>query len=123
MSFLNFKNPFKKTIKVNGNTMKGDVQLFDDAIRQWHHDRNLINGSTDKDQVLKLMQELGELSDNCCKGKDMRDDLGDMMVVMLNIMERNGYSLEGCLAQAYGDIKDRKGKMVDGIFVKEEDYL
>lgn len=120
MSFLNFKNPFKKTVKVS--SMKGGVKMFDKAIRQWHHDRNLINGSTDKDQVLKLMQELGELSDNCCKGKDMRDDLGDMMVVMLNIMERNGYSLEGCLAQAYGDIKDRKGKMVDGIFVKEGDY-
>jgi NTP pyrophosphatase (non-canonical NTP hydrolase) len=122
MSFLNFniKNPFKKNLKVKG--LKGDVTMFDNAIRQWHHDRNLINGSTDKDQVLKLMQELGELSDSCCKGKDMRDDLGDMMVVMLNIMERNGYSLEGCLAQAYGDIKDRKGKMVDGIFVKEGDY-
>jgi hypothetical protein len=39
-------------------------------IIQWHQDRNLINGSTDKDQVLKLMQELGELSDSVCKGKD-----------------------------------------------------
>ena len=58
-------------------------------IMQWHEDRNLIEGSTDKDQVLKLMQELGELSDSVCKGKDVRDDLGDMMVVMLNIMKRN----------------------------------
>ena len=84
-------------------------------IMQWHEDRNLIAGSSDKDQVLKLMQELGELSDSVCKGKDVRDDLGDMMVVMLNI------TMEACLNTAYNDIKDRKGRMVDGVFVKEED--
>ena len=90
-------------------------------IIQWHHDRNLINGSSNKDQVLKLIQELGELSDSVCKGNDVKDDLGDMMVVMLNIMEREDISMEECLLTAYNDIKDRKGKMVDGIFVKEGD--
>ena len=91
-------------------------------IMQWHEDRNLIEGSSDKDQVLKLMQELGELSDSVCKGKDVKDDLGDMMVVMLNIMKRNSITMEACLNTAYNDIKDRKGKMVDGVFVKEEDF-
>ena len=90
-------------------------------IIKWHHYRNLIEGSSDKDQVLKLMQELGELSDSVCKGKDVRDDLGDMMVVMLNIMERQGISMEDCLSTAYNDIRDRKGIMIDGIFVKEGD--
>jgi len=89
-------------------------------IEQWHEDRNLIEGSTDKDQVLKLVQELGELSDSVCKEKDMRDDLGDMLVVMINIMKRNNITIEECLQKAYDDIKDRKGRMVDGIFVKEE---
>ncbi len=89
-------------------------------IEQWHEDRNLIEGSTDKDQVLKLAQELGELSDSVCKEKDMRDDLGDMLVVMINIMKRNNITIEECLQKAYDDIKDRKGRMVDGIFVKEE---
>ena len=88
-------------------------------IEQWHEDRNLIDGSTDKDQVLKLAQELGELSDSVCKEKDMRDDLGDMLVVMINIMKRNNISIEECLQKAYDDIKDRKGKMVDGIFIKD----
>ena len=91
-------------------------------IIKWHHDRNLFEGSSDKDQVLKLMQELGELSDSVCKGKDVKDDLGDMMVVMLNIMERQGISMEDCLKTAYNDIKDRKGRMVDGIFIKEGDH-
>tara|TARA_B100001989_G_C24082009_1_gene242897 strand:- start:110 stop:427 length:318 start_codon:yes stop_codon:yes gene_type:complete len=89
-------------------------------ITQWHHDRNLIKGATDKDQLAKLIQEMGELSDNICKGNDIRDDIGDMLVVMINIMERNNITIEECLAVAYMDIKDRKGKMIDGIFVKEE---
>jgi hypothetical protein len=44
-----------------------------------------------------------------------------MMVVLINIMERNGLSMEHCLQVAYNDIKDRKGKMVDGVFIKEGD--
>ena len=88
-------------------------------IEKWHEDRNLIEGSTDKDQVLKLLQELGELSDSVCKGTDLRDDLGDMLVVMINIMKRNNLTIENCLDKAYNDIKDRKGKMIDGVFVKQ----
>ena len=90
-------------------------------IKQWHRDRNLIDGATDKDQLAKLIQEMGELSDNICKGKDVADDIGDMIVVLINIAERNNLSLTDCVNHAYNDIKDRKGKMIDGIFVKEGD--
>lgn len=92
-----------------------------DKIIAWHYDRNLIEGSTDKDQYMKLIQEMGELSDSICKGKDIRDDCGDIMVVLLNIIERNGLTMEECLETAYNDIKDRKGRMIDGVFVKEAD--
>ena len=90
-------------------------------IAQWHHDRNLIDGSTDKDQFAKLIQEAGELSTSICKGKDVKDDIGDMIVVLINIAERNGVTLRECLQVAYDDIKDRKGKMIDGVFVKSSD--
>ena len=92
-------------------------------IKQWHHDRNLIEGATDKDQVCKLIQEVGELSDNVCKKRDIRDDIGDCIVVLINIAERNNLTLTECLEKAYDDIKDRKGRMIDGIFVKEGDAL
>lgn len=97
------------------------MENYVELIAQWHRDRNLIDGSTDKDQYMKLIQEAGELSDNICKGRDIRDDIGDMMVVLINIATRNGLSMEECLAVAYDDIKDRKGKMIDGVFVKEAD--
>ena len=94
---------------------------YEQLIAQWHRDRNLIEGSTEKDQYLKLIQEAGELSDSLCKEKDIRDDVGDMMVVLINIMVRNNLTMKECLAVAYDDIKDRKGQMIDGIFVKEGD--
>ena len=94
---------------------------YEELIGQWHRDRNLIDGSTDKDQYLKLIQETGELSDSLCKNKDIRDDIGDMMVVLINIMVRNNLTITECLSVAYDDIKNRKGKMVDGVFIKEGD--
>ena len=97
-----------------------DMVTLTELIKMWHHDRNLIDGATDKDQFAKLIQEAGELSDNICKGNDIKDDIGDMMVVLINIAERNGITISECLQVAYNDIKDRKGTMVDGVFVKEE---
>tara|TARA_R100000008_G_scaffold63020_1_gene40265 strand:+ start:1243 stop:1650 length:408 start_codon:yes stop_codon:yes gene_type:complete len=111
----------KQLCKTTGCRKKSQLETLISKVVLWHRNRNLIDGSSDKDQVLKLAQELGELSDSVCKNKDIKDDIGDMLVVMLNIVERNGLSLSECLETAYDDIKDRKGKMVDGVFVKEGD--
>jgi NTP pyrophosphatase (non-canonical NTP hydrolase) len=92
-----------------------------DLIRAWHYERNLIAGATAKDQVCKLIQEVGELSDNVCRGRDISDDIGDCIVVLVNLAEREGLTMKQCVQKAYNDIKDRKGKMVEGIFVKEAD--
>jgi hypothetical protein len=96
------------------------VKLVGNVV-SWHYERNLIKGSTDKDQYCKLIQEAGELSDSICKGKDVSDDIGDMLVVLINIAERNNLSLSACLERAWDDIKHRKGQMVDGVFIKESD--
>ena len=104
--------------------MINEEEYIKHAIQQvvsWHLARNLIHGSTDKDQVLKLIQEVGELSDSICKEQSPIDDIGDIMVVLINIALRNNLSLTDCLNHAYNDIKDRKGQMIDGIFVKEGD--
>ena len=90
-----------------------------EQVKQWHYDRNLIEGSTDKAQMGKLYEEVKELNESVYYNKSPIDDIGDIMVVLINIAERNGLTLEQCLEHAYNDIKHRKGKMVDGVFVKE----
>jgi len=91
-----------------------------EQIKQWHHDRNLIDGSTDKDQFYKLIEEVFELQRNLSKNQPIVDDIGDIIVVLINMAERNGLAIEECLEHAYNDIKDRKGRVIDNIFVKEE---
>ena len=93
--------------------------MITNKIARWHHDRNLINGSTDQAQFLKLIEETGELAGNLARGKDIRDDIGDIIVVLINIATRNNLTIKECLDVAYNDIKDRKGTMVDGVFIKE----
>ena len=91
-----------------------------DKVKQWHHDRNLIDGSTDLQQFDgKLLEEVKELETNILLSRPIADDIGDILVVLINIATRNNLSLSRCLQVAYDDIKDRKGKMVDGVFVKE----
>jgi NTP pyrophosphatase (non-canonical NTP hydrolase) len=104
-----------------GKNHMASLAYYIASVRQWHEDRNLLDGSTDKDQVLKLIQEVGELSDSVCKKEDIRDDIGDILVILINIMARNDLTIQDCISVAWNDIKDRKGKMVDGIFVKEAD--
>ena len=87
----------------------------------WHHNRNLIEGSDDKTQFAKLVQEVGELSDSICKGKDIKDDVGDIIVVLANLCARNRVSFLSCLEQAWNDIKDREGIMYEGVFIKSTD--
>ena len=93
-----------------------------DLIQNWAWNRNLIDGSTPNAQVLKLMEEVGELAGGVCKDKAdvIKDSIGDVFVVLTIIAAQMGWSIEECVQAAYAEIKDRKGRMVDGVFVKEE---
>ena len=95
--------------------------IYADRIRGWAHDRNLIRGSDVKSQFVKLMEEAGELAQAIAKQKDdeFADALGDMFVVMTILADQKGLQIEECIAGAWNEIKDRKGRMVDGVFVKE----
>jgi len=92
-----------------------------ELVSQWAEARNLVNGSDAKNQTLKLVQEVGELSDSVCKGKTPIDDIGDCLVVLNTIALQYNLTLSACLEHAYNDIKDRKGIMREGMFIKEAD--
>lgn len=91
-------------------------------IQDWAWARNLIDGSTPNDQMLKLMEEVGELVGGVCKGKVdvIKDSIGDVFVVLTIVAAQMGWSVEECVQAAYAEIKDRKGRMLHGVFVKEE---
>lgn len=94
------------------------------ATEDWADARNLIQGSTPQAQMLKLMEEMGELAGAIAKQKDVSevaDAIGDMLVVLTIVARQNHLGLTQCFALAYDQIKDRKGMMVDGVFIKASD--
>ena len=90
----------------------------------WGVDRGFYdkeNGATVEKQFIKLSEEKGEMAGNIARGRCVKDDIGDMLVVLTGIAKLSGTNLNECWEVAYNDIKDRKGKFVNGIYVKESD--
>ena len=108
-------------------TSQSSDSSWDARIAKWAEDRNLIDGSTPRAQLGKLQEEVDELSEGihemevetCVWYAAMQDAIGDCAVVLAIIAEQIGTTLTECQELAWQEIKDRKGKMVDGVFVKE----
>jgi len=93
-----------------------------DLIRRWATERGLYDGGDTKTQFCKLMEEGGELGRAILK-KDQHefvDAIGDMVVVLTNLAHLGGTTIEQCIDAAYAEIKTRKGKMLNGTFVKND---
>ena len=114
---------FKLTQEVDGTAVMTVDEMIG-LIHQWGEDRGItINGNA-QTQCLKLGSEFGELCDNLAKGRHdaAKDDIGDMIVVLIMIASLIGTDIPECLQVAYNDIKDRKGYLnSDGVFIKEGD--
>jgi NTP pyrophosphatase (non-canonical NTP hydrolase) len=92
-----------------------------DLIRKWAEDRGLYKGGDTKTQSLKLVEEVGEICRAILKDNhsDIEDGIGDAVVVLTNLAELQGTSIEACIERAYNEIKDRTGKMDNGTFKKD----
>lgn len=91
-------------------------------VEQWFIDRNLQNADPTK-QMLKLFEELGELASGMARNDltEIKDAIGDILVVLIGLSLQMDLNIDECLFLAYNEIKNRKGKLVNGVFVKESD--
>lgn len=92
-----------------------------DKIRLWAKDRGIYERGDSQTQYVKLMEEAGELAQALLKRDDAEiyDAIGDMVVVLTNLAEMEGVKIEDCIDGAYNEIANRKGKMINGTFVKQ----
>ena len=92
-----------------------------DLIRDWATEKGIYKSGDARTQYLKLMEEAGELSEAILKNDEPEviDAIGDMVVVLTNLAKLRGHNIEDCVTSAYNVIKSRKGKMVNGTFVKQ----
>lgn len=92
-------------------------------VEQWARVRGLDKPSNSSKQLIKLMEEVGELSAAYNKGRQDKviDSMGDIQVVLIILCMQLGIGYGTSLLDAYRQIKYRQGKMVNGVFVKTED--
>jgi NTP pyrophosphatase (non-canonical NTP hydrolase) len=90
-------------------------------IRDWAKDRGIYNKGNSHTQYVKLMEEAGELAEALLKNDkyEIKDAIGDMVVVLTNLAVLEGMQIENCIESAYNEIASRKGEMINGTFVKE----
>lgn len=109
------------------------VQLVND----WAKEKGILQKATPLRQHNKTDEEVNELyeallaqannlySFTNSKGEtvntehEVKDAIGDILVTLVIQCKLQGLDIVECFNQAYNIIKNRKGKMIDGQFVKE----
>ena len=100
---------------------KKPLKMFE-LIREWAQTRGLYDKGNSHTQYVKLQEEAGELAKALLENDkaEVIDAIGDMVVVLTNLAHLQGVHIETCIAEAYKVISKRKGKMINGTFVKDE---
>ena len=110
----------KHIAKFKPGTTEPNNDIFD-LIRTWANERGVYEKGNTITQYVKLQEEAGELAKALLENNhdEINDAIGDMVVVLTNLAHIHGTDIEACIAQAYNEIKSRKGKMINGTFVKD----
>lgn len=100
-----------------------DLDTLSENIVNWANERNLIEGSTPHAQFVKLIEEVGELAAGIAKSRPLQvqDSIGDAFVVLTILAAQSGFDMQTCVGFAWDEIKHRKGRMMDGVFIKDGD--
>ena len=109
-----YRNPFEKAATNKPKT------IFDN-IRNWAKVRDIYKKGNSHTQYVKLQEECGELAKAILKKDkpEIVDAIGDIVVVLTNLAHFEDCTIEECIESAYKVISERKGKMINGTFVKD----
>ena len=111
----------------------------------WAYDKDLLHSENVEKQFMKFIEEVFEFKDSfttvklasqlweqlISQGininfeneffKDMKLEMGDIFVTLIILCEQLGLDPVECLSMAYEKISKRKGRTINGTFVKESD--
>ena len=104
----------------------GIAELID-KVNDWADERNLKQADPNI-QWMRVTEEVGEIRDVLLKPTKftepqaaLKDAIGDTLVTIIVLAHQLDLDVTECLGIAYDEIKNRKGKMINGTFVKEDD--
>lgn len=97
--------------------MKQTIQL----VEQWAEEKGILSKAWPLTQAIKTQEEVNELCYAILNNNrdEIKDAIGDIMVTLIIQCKMQGMDLQDCLESAYNVIKNRTGKMVGGVFVKD----
>jgi NTP pyrophosphatase (non-canonical NTP hydrolase) len=89
-------------------------------VSQWASDKDILKKENAPKQLLKVLEEVGETAGALLKSKDaeIKDGIGDSFVTLIILAKQLGLEPADCLEAAWNEIKDRTGKTINGVFVK-----
>ena len=90
-------------------------------VLEWAKQRGFLRPRNYRTQLLKTVEEVGELVKAVLENNDAEtiDALGDIVVTLIIFAEMRDLRLIDCLDAAYEEIKNRKGSVKNGSFIKE----
>lgn len=93
---------------------------LESLVDDWAIKRSIYSQGTSIGQSLKTQEEALELTTAIVEDnpEEIKDAIGDILVTVIIQAHMQGWGVTSCLDHAYEQIKDRKGEMVDGKFVK-----
>lgn len=91
------------------------------SIEKWANDKHLIKPENDFAQMCKTTEELGEMVKATLKNdkEGIIDGIGDVLITLIIFAAIKKLDIIECLNSAWTEIKDRKGKTVNGVFIKK----
>lgn len=96
-----------------------DMNTLTSLVWEWFEKKGLKDPVM---QMVKVQEEIGELSHEISRGRydtpEVIDALGDSLVTLIGMCHHLKVHPAKALSTAYNEIKDRKGKVIDGSFVK-----
>lgn len=92
------------------------------AVLAWADERGLLDDFNPNAQAAKMIEEASEILMGMAHNNydEIVDGIGDTVVTLILLAHMYGATTTACLQAAYDEIKDRKGKTVNGQFIKEE---
>ena len=97
------------------------MEKLEKKVIEWADERALLKEGNSTKQLLKTMEELGEVARAEINQDQLGviDGIGDVLVCLIIYANQKGLDITSCLDAAYNEIKNRKGKTVNGTFIKK----
>lgn len=124
---------------------KKSFEDLKELVLEWANDKDLLHSKNAEKQFMKFIEEVFEFKtemdiwklykqfkrdenveqdfsvEEVERWKNMKLEMGDIFVTLIILCKQLGIDCVECLEMAYGKISKRKGKTVNGLFIKEED--